>query len=159
MTGWPKRFSAKVRSGGPDECWLWLASKLPSGYGFFGWRGRVRLAHRVAWELDTGQEPPPWLCVCHRCDNPACVNPAHLFLGTKADNAADRDAKGRQARQRGETNGKAKLTEAQVLAIRAAPGLLREIASDFGVTQQVISQIKRREIWRHLDAPGGAAAA
>lgn len=88
-----ERFWSKVDRRGPDECWLWLASILNNGYGCFSseWSN---LAHRVAWELVCGPIPAG-LCVLHRCDVKLCVNPAHLWLGTKADNNADCRAKKR----------------------------------------------------------------
>ena len=116
-----QRFFAKVDStGGEQACWLWTASMNCYGYGCFqvGTRKNVS-AHRFAWALAHGPIPKG-MCVLHRCDVPACVNQAHLFLGTQADNAADREAKGRSADNRGEKNPASKLTEAKV----------REIVSD-----------------------------
>lgn len=92
------RFFAKVdRSGGPGACWLWTACTYGGGYGSFGLGGRTQYAHRVAYELEVGPIPGG-LHVLHRCDVRRCVNPAHLFLGTNADNAADMVSKGRQSR-------------------------------------------------------------
>lgn len=104
------RFWAKVdKSGGPDACWIWTASKVPSGYGSFGVNGRLFGAHRIAWVLENGQIPHDGsyhgMCVCHKCDNPACCNPAHLFLGTNMDNARDREKKGRGNQPKGDANG------------------------------------------------------
>lgn len=96
------RFWSKVdRSGGPDACWLWTGMRTPEGYGVFRLAGRNYGAHRVALAID-GRDPGS-LLGCHSCDAPPCCNPAHLWLGTVAQNIADRDAKGRTAS--GERNG------------------------------------------------------
>lgn len=94
------RFAGKVAKGADDECWLWLASLDDKGYGMFKLDGRMWKAPRVAWLLAHGD--PGRLGVCHRCDTPACVNPAHLFLGDQAANMQDCAAKGRLNTQRGQ---------------------------------------------------------
>lgn len=116
-----ERFWEKVDVRGPDECWEWTAARIGDGYGNIGViTGKSALAHRVSYEFANGPIPTG-RCVLHTCDNPPCVNSAHLFVGTRADNAADRDAKGRGGsdKRRGERNGSAKLTAAIVAAIRA----------------------------------------
>ncbi len=95
-----ERFWSKVdRAGGPEwleACWLWLPpTSQVFGYGDMHANGRKQYAHRLAWELASGRQIPAGLCVLHKCDNPRCVRPSHLFLGTKADNAHDAMAKGR----------------------------------------------------------------
>lgn len=150
-----ERFWEKVdRSAGPNGCWPWLAGKTSSGYGqFWGAATGLRLAHRFSWALHNGPIPDG-LWVCHDCptgDNPLCVNPAHLMLGTPIFNTLDRCAKGRSAK--GERINTAKLTADQVRELRArhAEGeSLRRLARTFPVTSACISKIVRRETWRHV---------
>src|ERR1019366_3384667 len=103
-----------------DGCWLWTASVDSGGYGVFD---TGRRSHRYSWELHHGPIPPSdgliVTCVCHHCDNPRCVRPDHLFLGTQGDNMRDMAEKGRGARHAGESNPRAKLTAAIVRSIRA----------------------------------------
>lgn len=137
-------------------CWLWLGSPCGSnGYGRIKRGDGNVMAHRASWELSNGKIPDG-LLVLHRCDNPSCVNPGHLFIGTQLDNEADKVSKGRQARgeklnhqrARGERNGNSKLTEADVALIRQSPMPQRFLAASYGVTQALISKIKRGEIWK-----------
>ena len=162
-----ERFWAKVdKSAGPDACWLWTASVNQLGYGTIsgaGRDGRNGRAHRVAWELAKGLVPDG-MQVCHRCDVRNCCNPAHLFLGTQADNNHDMVAKGRNARVRGDANGSrlhpetrprgdahAKrqnpILRARAEAIRGATGDVGEIAAQFGVSRSFVYRIRRGECW------------
>ena len=144
------RFWSKVdQSKGLFDCWLWTASCSTKGYGWFCLAGRQLHAHRVAYELAIGPIPSGF-CVLHHCDNPPCVNPAHLWLGTQADNGCDMDAKGRRFLPKGEHNGSAKLTERDVLAIRSDEGIYRAIAVFYGVHHETISRVKNRKSWRHI---------
>lgn len=142
------RFWAKVdKSGGEDACWPWTGARCPSGYGSFCVEGRMSTASRYAYNWQYGDLVRE-LDVLHRCDNPPCVNPAHLFLGSAADNRADCVAKGRHSH--GERAGNAKLSNAQVAEVRrlrASEGLLqRDIAGRFGIHPSHVSRIVNRRV-------------
>ncbi len=141
------RFWSKVNKS--DECWVWTRARNPKGYGWFGFRQRLQLAHRVSWMLAFG-DIPEGLDVLHSCDNPPCVRPEHLFLGTHGDNNADRHAKGRSAGPKGEVNGNSRLTLEDVREIRALRGqvLQKDLAARFGVNQSNISHIQNNRTWR-----------
>ena len=130
-------------------CQIWTASLSKRGYGKLQVKGKDYRAHRLAYELAYGTIPDD-IVVCHRCDNRSCINPNHLFLGTHADNIADRDAKGRNKQCFGEKQGHAKLSEKDVIEIIADKRTYVEIAKDFGVTWRNIGRIKRGETWKHL---------
>lgn len=148
------RFWAKVdKSAGPDGCWLWTACKFHDGYGQFHGAKRTLKSHRVAWMLANGQIKRG-ICVCHRCDNPACCNPAHLFLGTHMANMIDRDLKQRGNPRVGVLNGRAKLTESDVLYMRKAYHLgdesIASLAKKYHMGTTAIKYTLNGRAWKHL---------
>ncbi|MCK5445678.1 MAG: HNH endonuclease [Rhodospirillaceae bacterium] len=143
-----ERFEMYISPEPMSGCWLWAASCHKWGYGRFRVGSKKKLAHRVSWEIYNGPIPDG-LCVLHKCDVPECVNPDHLFLGTNADNAADRSAKGRDATRRGENNGRAKITDKQAREIYLRGGTQRETAAHYGIGESGVSRIKSGDGWAH----------
>ena len=164
-----ERFWSKDdQSGGPDACWNWTAFRDRDGYGRFQISKKVgRTSHRVAWEMENGPIPGG-LCVLHKCDNPACVNVSHLFLGTRLDNNKDRHRKGRNgprarlfgdanpSRQhpenlpRGTRHANAKINDDIVREIRSSLSSSRSLAAKFGVGETQISRIRSHKRWTHV---------
>lgn len=168
MRRWPppiQRFWSYVdQSAGADGCWIWTGPKDSHGYGQLYWNGRYRLATGVAMEL-AGRPIPRGVCALHRCDTPACVNPSHLFEGTRADNIADMIAKGRDRKatgdahgsrthpsssSRGERHGGAKLKDVDVLYIRSSSESGAAIARRIGVHRSLVNMVRRNKAWRHI---------
>lgn len=175
ISGVRERFFAKVdKVSSRAGCWLWIGStnrprEAGFAYGQFRYMGRMRLAHRVSLMLE-GFKIPPGMFVCHRCDTPLCVNPAHLFVGTQSDNMQDCLQKGRQGRcygdehwsrkmperrARGVGHGSAKLSNVDIgklLAKRASGRTQRQLAAMFEISQRQVGRICRGENWTHITA-------
>lgn len=165
----PEKFWSKVdKTSSPHGCWIWTGKGQPKGYAQVSINYRLRGVHRVAWEYTHGPIPDG-LWVLHNCpggDNPACVNPNHLFLGTHADNMADMVAKGRSTKgdrhytrrqpklvRRGEANNHAALTEQIVRDMRAAAAngtSYRELAQRYGVSWWTVRRAVVRQTWQHV---------
>ena len=158
------RFWSKVTRSSASDCWEWRANKNNKGYGLFrpGGLAGKRLAHRLAFE-DLNGPIPNGALVCHKCDNPKCVNPNHLFLGTHKDNTADMIAKGRRVigfdpnnkppHKQGSAHGNAKLTEAVVLDFYRQMALgkpVRQLARETGVDRRTLGRIRDKKSWKHV---------
>lgn len=136
-----------------NGCWEFSGYRSEDGYGLLTFHGRSEKAHRLAYKLAIGPIQRG-LVVCHKCDNPACGNPQHLFIGTQLDNIADRVNKKRDGDHKGIKNGRAKLREEDVLKIRksysAGRSTKADIAAKYGVSDVLIGLIVRRKAWRHV---------
>jgi predicted XRE-type DNA-binding protein len=155
----PEHIAARLANGldtAPDGgCWEWRRTHNGFGYGTLRVGGKIVYAHRLAFELGNGQPIPKGMHVCHRCDNPRCINPVHLFLGTRSDNMADCFAKGRSSVKAfphlGESNPASKLTIEMVEQIRKrlADGESQQSVADaIGISQSQVSNIKRGRQWK-----------
>lgn len=162
----PERFWTKVDQNGPvpphrpelDQCWVWIARLTDSGYGRLRMcntnRNKDIRAHVASWILTVGPITDG-LCVLHHCDNPRCVRPSHLWLGTRGDNIRDCIAKNRHPTvgKRGESHLLAVLTEEKVLQIRdrykPIRGIVTQLAKEYGVSIALISMIVHNKIWTH----------
>ena len=157
------RFQEKYVVNAETGCWDWVACLTESGYGQFGFNGKRRKAHRVSYELHVGPIPEGEgchkICVCHKCDNPKCVNPAHLFLGTYQDNVNDKIAKGRQLS--GELNGSSVLNNKKAVVIKEmlrrhppkrgkTGGIHTFLARWFGVSVPCIHAVYSGRTWTNL---------
>lgn len=147
------RLWAKTNVRGPNECWEWQGYKREKGYGQIGRGGGRRnglvSTHVAAWEVTHGPVPKG-IYVCHRCDNPSCCNPAHLFLGTPADNMRDKVRKKRHPI--GEDCRHASLTEQEVRAIRRLTKTMTQqaVAERYGVSRSLVGLIHQRLRWSHV---------
>lgn len=136
-----QRFWSKVEKS--DGCWEWQGQRNRKGYGELSISSKWVKAHRYSWSLVNGQIADG-LFVCHRCDNPCCVRPSHLFLGTTTENQVDAAIKGRRGKR---------LTKAAVLAIRARSSESPfALAGVFGVSHSTIHDVIQRRTWRHVEA-------
>lgn len=143
-----RRFFASFEKNASNGCWEWIGASRGTGYGAIQDGGRLRSAHRVSYELHHGPIPSG-MCVCHVCDRPQCVNPEHLFLGTHKDNAWDKVNKGRANAPWGKQHHACKLSEADILVIRASHDKGIELSRRFGVCPSTITKIRQKKAHVH----------
>jgi hypothetical protein len=145
-----KRFLHKVDN--KNACWTWKGNVSKHGYGVSSYRSKSTLAHRLSWILFRGNLPKD-LDVCHHCDNPKCVNPEHLFLGTAKDNVMDCFNKKRKS-HKGENHPRAKIKEQdvkEIFQLRKNGWTHQKLADRFKLTQSAVSNILHRRLWKHID--------
>ena len=147
-----QRFWAKVVKGvAPDDCWGWSGAKRKSdGYGAMKIDNKTRRSHVVSYEIHHGPVPAGML-VCHRCDNPQCCNPRHLFLGSHKQNTQDMLVKGRHRTALGVASPFAKLSDDAVREIRGSTESSRWLGRKFEVSKTVVLRVKNRRGWKHVD--------
>lgn len=154
LMGLIDRFNKKWMPVTESGCWIWVGSIGNHGYGQIRSDGKLVSAHRLSWELHNGAIPDSkgyhGVCVLHRCDVRACVNPDHLFLGTHQDNMSDKCSKNRQTMNRGESHPQSKLTNEVIIETRHATGTQAEIALRLGISQAHVSMIRSRKRWSHI---------
>lgn len=152
---WQEKFWTFVQK--TETCWLWIGTRNKKGYGIQSFSyASPQMAHRLSWKIHRGKITKG-MGVLHRCDNPACVNPEHLFLGTNGTNNRDRHSKGRDAK--GSRNGATKLTAEAVREIRRLtangyghrkPVLVKDLGKKYGVSYQAIVRVVKNEVWTHV---------
>jgi len=140
---------SRIKKNGPNDCWIWLGGSR-SGYGRMVINGHYYEITRIIFKIYYKKNPGK-LFVLHRCDNPSCCNPKHLFLGTIQDNNVDRKNKNRSHRPIGRKNVKAKLTEKDVADIRKSSMKTVDLARKYSMSYQTIWMIRKKKIWKHIN--------
>jgi hypothetical protein len=146
-----ERLQGKYQINNISGCWLWLGAKR-NGYGIIRYYGKLIYAHRASYESAYGAIPDGAI-VCHKCDEPLCINPGHFFIGSPADNVADRVSKGRTTKLAGQGHHLSKVGDDDVRQIRkllADGHMQREVAKMYGISEAMISGIKTRKRWKHV---------
>lgn len=146
------RFCNSIEATSPQGCWHWKGYVNASGYGVFAWKKKRTGAHRYAWAFFNGQPIPEGKMVIHRCNNPICVNPLHLRIGTHLENMADRLVAGHYPR--GEKHFNTKLSDKQAADIFMDPRSCKAIANDYGIDRTVVDNIRSGQTWAHINGGG-----
>ena len=145
-----ERFNDNYMPVTESGCWIWMLDCDQNGYGKISIKNKAYYAHRVSWELHNNSIPKG-MFVCHKCDNPSCVNPDHLFLGTQSDNMQDMKSKGRDNYVNGENHKFAKLREKDVRKILISNKTNNELAKQYDISSSQICLIRRRGSWKHVE--------
>lgn len=149
--GLRKRLEARAFPCPASGCHFYDGYLTEKGYGRMRLGRRLLKAHRVAWEMEHGPIPSGQV-VCHRCDIPSCVNPTHLFLGTQGDNVADMVTKGRNRSVRGSDHPCARLSEEDVVAIRASSETTAALSRKYGLTKAAVRSARNGKTWSHIQS-------
>lgn len=149
-----ERLWSKINVGSKDECWIWKGAKTTAGYGVLRVNYKPRYTHRLMWMLHNKTNIPKKDCICHSCDNPPCCNPAHLFLGSQADNLKDARDKGKMEMARGINHHATELSEDDIRQIRylgQTKMTHKDIGERFGTTRMSVNDIIHKRTWAHID--------
>ncbi len=149
-----KKLWSKIDKQTKDECWEWQGTKTTAGYGVLRVNYKLNYAHRLMWQLHNRTDIPKKGVICHKCDNPPCCNPAHLFLGSQADNLKDARNKGRLPSIQGERHFNTAITEDNVRQIRYlgyTNMTKKKIGEKFGISRQAVTDILYKRTWGHVD--------
>jgi hypothetical protein len=150
-----ERLEEKIERIPESGCWIWMGSVAYREYGIISYQGKRYKVHRLMWELHNNKKIPEGMEALHRCDTPPCMNPDHIFIGTKKDNMQDCIKKGRFKRPffQGENHKNSKLKNDQIIKILSDKDSFRAIAKKYGVASSTISAIKCRQTWKHVVVP------
>jgi hypothetical protein len=143
------RFWSKIDKKGKNECWNWIASTSTPGYGQFYSNGKMVGAHAFAYGRVKGKVPIG-LEIRHSCDNRRCCNPAHMKVGTRKENASDREERNRGNHFSGEAHGRSKITSKEVLEIRSSSESSAQIAARYGISRSNVNVIRARKSWKFI---------
>jgi hypothetical protein len=143
-------FESSYQVDNKTGCWIWMKSRCEKGYGMFRLFGRGIRAHRAGWYFHNQEMIPDGVIACHKCDNPPCVNPGHIFLGSQQDNMDDMRKKGRARHLKGGENKNAVLTERQVMGILQSDIPATKLAPVLDVCESTIRAIRQGKNWKHL---------
>lgn len=146
------KFWSNVQKGNPDECWIWIGSPSGNGYGQLRFEGVTYRSNVLSYLINKGNIPAR-MYICHTCDNPICVNPNHLFVGTPSDNAKDRQQKGRGRPMDGENNSNNRFTKESIIQMRSMfqkGYLCNEIAHIFDTNPEYVRNVVKRKVWKDL---------